>query len=313
MFESFDKMKKPSALLASDLHIREDNPICRKDELINTLILKLKFAKNICEKYNIPFLVAGDIFHRWKNSPNLLTLTIQNIPKMICIPGQHDLKFHQTNLYSQSSLAVLQAAKKAIVILKPGEIIDPSDHWPDQNNWLIVGFPFGTEVKSIRLRKGNSKKIICMIHDLVIKSKNPFPGAKVKVGHRLLKKFKYDLIVSGDNHQAFTDHHKDKLLINCGSISRQSSDQINHKPKFYLWYAKDNSYKEIEIPIENNVIDISHVKKEKEKNDRIDDYIDAMSSDYEKKLNFDTNIENHIRQNEVHKQTENFIWKWIEK
>lgn len=305
---------KPSVLLAADLHWREDNPACREDDFLKALIGKNLFAKEICEKYNIPMIIAGDIFHRWKNSPYLIKTVIESMPDFICIPGQHDLPRHSIELYKQSSLAVLEAAEKAIVILKPGEVVNPSDYWEVEDDWLIVGFPFGTEVKNFRRRKGDNRKAVCLIHDLIIKSKNSFPGAKVQVGHRLLNKFKgYNLIVSGDNHQSFIEEKENRLLINCGSISRQSSEQIDHEPKFYLWYAEDNSYKELKIPIEKNVISTAHNEKQKDKDQRIDDYIDAMSSNYNKQLDFEVNIENHIRENEVQEKTENFVWKWMEK
>jgi len=306
-------MKKPSALCASDLHWRIDSPICRTDDFVRAQIDKGLLAKSICEKYDIPMLVGGDIFEYSKNWPELIRIVIKSMPDFICIPGQHDLPKHNLELFTKSSLSVVEAAGKAIVLLEAGQILDPSElGWPDQKNWLVTGFPFGVEPISNRRRK-NGKRLVCMIHQLITEAVDPFPGADAEIGHKLLSKLAgYDLIVSGDNHQQFVATSGDKLLINCGSMSRQRGDQTDHQPKFYLWFAEDNSYEEVIIPIDKSVVIRTHLETKKERENRIDAYIDAMEHDYEIKLDFKTNLDLHIKGNNVDKETEQFIWGCLE-
>jgi len=306
-------LRKPSALCGADLHWRIDNPICRTDDFVRAQKEKGLLAKSICEKYNIPMLVAGDIFEYSKNWPELIRIVLKSMPDFICIPGQHDLPKHNLELFTKSSLSVIEAAGKAIVLLEPGLILDPSElGWPNQTDWLITGFPFGVEPKSNR-RRMNDKRMVCMIHQLVTEEKDPFPGANAEIGSRLLEKLVgYDLIISGDNHQQFVSTLRDKLLINSGSMSRQDARQINFQPKFYLWFAEDNSYEEINIPIDKSVVIQTHLETKKERENRIDAYIDAMEHDYEIKLDFKTNLELHIKGNDVDKETEQFIWGCLE-
>jgi len=302
-------MKKPSALCASDLHWRIDRPICRTDNFLEAQIQKGNLAKSICKKYDIPMLVGGDVFEYSKNWPELIRIVLQSMPDFICIPGQHDLPKHNLELFGTSSLSVIEAAGKAIVFLQAGQTLDPSVlGWEDQKDWLITGFPFGIEPTSNRRRK-NGKRLICMIHQLVTESKDPFPGANAEIGHKLLEKLVgYDLIISGDNHQQFVSTFDGRLLINSGSMTRQNADQMEHQPKFYLWFAEDNSYEEIIIPIDWSVVIRTHIETQKERDNRIDAYIDAMEHDYEVKLDFKSNLEVHIKGNNVEKEVESFIW-----
>jgi DNA repair exonuclease SbcCD nuclease subunit len=308
-------MNKPSALLAADYHLRDSQPLCRGDDFISAMIDTSDFIDNICEKYDIPLLIAGDVFHHWKPSPALLRLAIEHMPRFVAIPGQHDLPEHNLRLHPKSGLAVLEAAGIATVLKDPrGQVFLPEKIWPEQTDWLVTGYPYGSEPQSLRRRYPNRRKI-CMIHQLVSGNKLPFPGAETTGGRALLKNLPgYDLILSGDNHQQFTLEHRTRWVVNPGSVFRTVADQVEHQPAVYLWSAMDNQLEKILLPTESDIILRDHLDQQEEKDKRIDDYIECMENDYEVELDFEHNIREHIRLNgdAISKELTNFIFSCME-
>ena len=295
-------MKKPSALLASDWHWREDIPTCRVDDFMQAQICKAKYAKEICDKYNIPLLIAGDIFDHWKPSPELLRIALEYMPEFICIPGQHDNQNHNLELFNKSGLAVLQEANKAEVILNHETTIDC-------DGFTVVGFPYGIEPKPRRKRR-DQEPYICLIHMQISLEKAMF---ETRNAYDVLEGLKgYDLILSGDNHTRFDIEVNNRRLVNAGSVMRMDADQIDHKPCFYLWYAEDNSIEEIKIPIDKSVVVRTHINVQKEMDERIDTYIDSMKMDYSIKLNFRKNMQEHTNANKTEDNVKNIIWRWMQ-
>ena len=295
---------KPTALLISDLHARDDQPVCRIDNFLNTqreIFLDIKYQ---CEVESIPCLVAGDIFHKWKASPNLLRLMIETLPFMVVIPGQHDLPRHSMELYHQSGLAVLEAAGKAKVLYDGGVFT---------NDEIIVrGFAYGEKPNNYKRRRNDKRKRVCLIHDLITKSEDPFPDANATKAKSLLKELNsYDLILTGDNHQQFTEEYKGGLLVNCGSATRQRTSET-HQPGIYLWNADNNSVKKIEVDCDKEAVSQDHIEIQKKKDERIDEYIDAMNVDYSLKLDFKANINEHMRSNKTDRETKRIVLECME-
>lgn len=306
-------MNKPSAVLTADYHLRSDQPLCREDDFITAMITASDFIRQLCERYEIPLLIAGDVFNHWKPSPELLRLAIEIMPPFIAIPGQHDLPEHNLHLHPKSGLAVLEAAGVATVLKDPrGQVFLPEKEWAGQSNWLVVGYPYGSEPKSLR-RKYPSRRKICMVHQLVSHVKQAYPGAKNSTARALLNSLPgYDLILSGDNHQQFTLEHRSRWVINPGSVFRTKADQIDHRPAVYLWSAEDNSIERIELPVDKDIITRAHLEQEEQKDKRIDDYIEHMSQNYKIELSFKDNIYKHIEANKIDKALERFIHSCME-
>ena len=97
----------PDLILTSDWHLREDQTICRTDDFWQAQWNKVKQVAAIQEKYDCPVVHAGDLYHYWKPSPNLLRETITRLPKsFFSIFGNHDLP--QNNPSLQFSIRWLQ-------------------------------------------------------------------------------------------------------------------------------------------------------------------------------------------------------------
>lgn len=296
-------MKNPTAILMSDVHIRETIPECRTDDFLATFKRKLNFVKDLQKKHNdIPVLFAGDLFHHWKNSPFLLSWALRSLPNdIIAIPGQHDLQAHSLENVDKSSIKVLEEAGK-LTLLTNSSVISFSS-----KDIGISGFPW-----SIELGQASSlyPKNIALIHYLVYKGKEPFPGASEKGGtaKQIIKKMPgFDLIVSGDNHQTFVERVGNQLLVNPGSFMRTTAAQIDHKPCVFLWRASDNEIEQVFLPIEKNVISREHIDLENEKDERIESFVSRLKDNVEITLSFKSNLDRFVNKNKVREGVQKII------
>jgi len=280
--------KNPSAILCSDLHLREDTPIGRTDDYMQAQLRKLEFLWAEADKYQVPIFCSGDIFHKAKSSPYLESITINCLPEdMTIIPGQHDLPNHNIDNYGKSSLNVLETAQEALHM-----------HRVAYND--IATFDYIRRIGLIHtmVQKPNDKQ------DEIIGGTNAIT---------LLRKYPdLDLIVSGDNHKPFIVEYEGRLLVNPGSMMRMTAAQIDHKPRVYLWYAEDNTVEPAYYPIEENVISREHIEIQEQRDERIDAFVSRINDDYEIGLSFEKNLEEFFLSNKIRKPVQDIIWEEME-
>jgi predicted phosphodiesterase len=295
---------KPTAILCSDIHLRLTTPKCRTDNYFDTQAEKIKFIVDLREEYNCPILSPGDLFNKAKVDQELEIWAIENLPKnMVLVPGQHDLPNHNLKLFKKSSLGVLHSCGKVEVLLENKETLIYGSKIV-----RILGFPFGVEPKQVPRR---FNKEILMAHYFTYLGKT-WPGNQAPHARQLLRRLnKYDLILTGDNHIPFVLEEEGRLLVNPGSLMRLKSDQINHKPRVYLWYAESNTVEPVYIPIRQDVIDISHIEKQQERDERMEAFISIVKTQEKISFNFISNLENYFRDNKEPKEVKEIVWECL--
>jgi len=290
-------MMNPDCVLTSDWHIRADTPQCRTDDFTEAMWKKAQFICDLADKHEIPILLSGDLSHRpqWPNW--LIEKFMSIIPdvEIIAIPGQHDLPGHNLDAIPQSGFGVLYRSGY-ISIFTGSRLL---------NN--IKMFPFGVPISD------DPDATIAITHQMVIEDKPYWPGQVASSAKSLLKKFPdYKLILSGDNHQSFVVEYEGRLLVNPGSMMRSTADQIDHRPRVYLWEAKSNSVEAVYLPIEQGVIDRSHIDTKKEKDARIEAYTTRLSERYEVGLSYEENLNAYFEENRTRQQIKDRIWEACE-
>ena len=276
--------KPPSAILCADLHLRDSVPRARTDDYWKAQGEKLTTLWKLQYKYNCPVYCAGDIFHKAKSNPVIESLAIDHLPeKFYGIPGQHDLPDHNIDNFDKSSLGVLFAASTKIV-KNPFE------------EMFRIGEGVGLIHTFIQKLGDEQDKII--------------GGSSAKA---LLRKYPdLKLIVSGDNHKPFVYEYEGRLLVNPGSMMRMKADQIDHKPRVYLWYEESNTVEPVYFPIDDGVIDRIHLEREEKKDERIEAFVSHLNNDYTVGLDFKNNLEIFFRNNETKKAVQKQIWEAME-
>ncbi len=79
-----------------------------------------------------------------------------------------------------------------------------------------------------------------------------------------------------------------------------------------MYYAGDNSVKSIDIPIEKNVMNIEHLEIQKEKDERIQAFIDSFQEGGLETISFEDNLRLFFSHNNVSAEVKEMILKSIE-
>ena len=268
----------PSAILTSDWHLREDTPECRTDDFWQKQWDKVLLTQRLCLEYRCPVIHAGDLYNHWKPSPLLLTYTLRFIPENFwTVYGQHDLPQHNMNLSEKCGIDTLLASE-SICLCNNGH------------------FSTETSGETNIIHYGKSK--IAVWHKLVWEKNPPHWDTDGLTAERVLAEHpEFDLIVTGDNHQSFVVEYEGRLLVNPGSLTRQSADQINHRPAVFLWYAEDNSVEPYYLPVNLDDVTREHLDEVHKRDDRMDAFISSISQEWISGYNFERNIERFFRKN----------------
>jgi len=314
----------PICILTADWHIRPTVPVCRTDDFITAMWKKIDFVLDLAVQYRIPILIAGDVGlkSQWPNwleeefIRRVKSTSTANGGKPVdifAIPGQHDLPDHNLDLWRKSSIGVLHAAE-AVIFWGVN-----NDYWPNKYQSLektflesIFSFPYGIEISHLDRKKHvTADPVVAIAHTLVTeRAPESFlaeHGACSAMS--LLKKFpEYDLILVGDNHKSFVIESEGRLLVNPGSLMRTTADQADHKPRVYLWYAQENRVEPVYLPIEEGVIDRTHIDLQAAKDERIEAYVSRLSEEVEIGLSFEGNLESYFKSNRIRKPVQDKVW-----
>lgn len=281
--------RKILAILTSDWHLREDVPVCRTDDFIKAQWEKVQYIKKLQEKYSCVIIHAGDLFHHWKPSPALLTETMRNLPKDFhTVYGNHDLPQHNLELADKSGVTTL--AEAGFLTLLPG------GHWKTQPAVLV--YPV-SELK------------LAVTHTMTWFKELPFPGCTSPDAYRLLRKYPdIDLIVTGDNHQSFAVKKDNQWLVNPGSLTRQTANQINHAPAVYLWDGED-VFPEY-LPAAPEVVSREHLDRIEKRDARLEAFINSLSDEWEVAISFEENLRRFFEKNKIRQSVQEIIYKVLD-
>lgn len=284
-------MKKADAILCGDIHLREDTPICRTDEFQQTQFDKLLFIASLQREHNCPVLCSGDLFDKAKPSLEFFSLVLQLIPdEFYTVYGNHDLPNHSMLEEKKSGIWALHVA---------------------QGVKRLQGTHFN-QVPEKPSFKINGRNILVW-HVMTYKNELPFPGCTDLKARSILHKYpQYDLILTGDNHQPFTQEYKGRLLVNPGSMMRQTADQIDYKPAVWLYYSKTNTVEPVYLPINKNAVTREHLDVVEEKENRILAFIETLNKEGLDFVNFKQNLRVFLQKNKTNEKVIDIINKFTE-
>lgn len=293
-------MKKVLAILTADWHLREDTPICRKDNFEVTQWKKVDFISDLQRQHDCVVLHAGDLFDYWKPSPYLLSQTILHLPrKFYTVYGNHDLPQHDMLLQRKSGVYTLYAAK-ALNIL-------PFFHY-NQFKYYNFEFPFETEYPI---------EGVVAIHQMVYQHELPWPGCTDYRANELISAWKkkmepsYKVLLTGDNHKSFVVEDQGIVLVNPGSLTRQKADQIDHQPCVYLLYS-DYSVEKVYLPFDESAVTREHLVNKKERDERLEAFVSSLSQDWEAELDYEKEVEKFLKMNNISESVKSIVYRALD-
>ena len=289
---------KVDAILTADWHIRSTVPVCRIDKYLETMFSKIGWVSDLQVKYDCPVYHAGDLFHKWEPGSFILGKLINKMPdQFYTVPGNHDLPQHNIELLEKSGLTVLSEARKIIVINNENKI-----NRKNNLDTYIYGASYGSKLPEMK----GLDVLIC--HEMIYQQPEHWQKENGSQAMAFLKKHKgYQLIVTGHNHKPFTAEYKGRLLVNPGSLMRMTADQKDYKPRVYLWNKESNTIKIEYIPIDSKAVETVYLEKTKERDERMESFIDRLQSSKEVGLSFEKNLENYLANNRVRSSVKDVI------
>lgn len=286
--------------ITGDWHLTDKTPRCRVDDYPETQKKKLEWIFNKCIEEGVRLLLQpGDFFDSSKLKDKVKTYWIDNLPNSIqiyTVPGQHDMRYHTSDI-DDTPMGVLYAADSIEVI---NEVPKYLAHWGEPNTW-IYGSGWNDPIPELADTSGPACHI-WVTHRMVIKEKLWEAQTHYEKGDVLLKRTKFDLIVSGDNHQAFQYEYEGRKLVNCGSLMRSTIDQVTHEPQMAIYDTETKELEVIKIPIEpaEKVMQVEVARKEKERNEKMIEFIENFAeSQGDIKFDFRRNLTDFIKANDV--------------
>lgn len=225
---------KVVAILVADIHLCHSPPVARalEPDWYAAMQRSLDEIRALSIQYDdVPILCAGDVFDRWNSNAALINFAIRNVPKMHAIPGQHDLPLHRYDMMDRSAFDTLQLAG-VLNVLEPGVFTLVSD------GIHVQGFPWGTPVEPLRaeFRSWPGLKVALVHSFLWLDKSTSYPGAPEtgQVSEAKKNMEGWDVVVFGDNHRGFLVEDDDLSILNCGTVFRRRSNELDYVPKVGL-------------------------------------------------------------------------------
>jgi len=286
----------PDAILTADWHLRETTPICRTDDFWRAQWDKVEEVTRLQIKYNCPVIHAGDLFDHWKPSPYLLSQAFLKLPNRFwTIYGNHDLPQHNLDLSVKSGVYTLVSGFRINLLASA--------------HWNIDNLREDLQAHTIHLKKSE----LLVWHIMTYHGEPPWPGCTDFSAKQILEMFpQFDLILTGHNHKSFIVEHEGRWLVNPGALTRQTVDQIDHRPCVYLWYGESREVKPYYLPCKKDVISKEHLTYAKAKDERIEAFINRLNQDHLTSISFERNLEIFEKQNRVRKSVMDLVWKAVQ-
>lgn len=301
--------QNPDAIITSDLHLRDSSPINRIDDYIEAQKTKLIELRNLQQKYQCPVICAGDVFDKAIPSPWLIGFAYEYLPKWFyTVIGNHDLPHKSEAMEMKSGLYLLEKIGR-INVMRPGQMYQINVNNIDLR---ISGVGYTDKLDPDRFpKKDPGMKSILVMHKMTWKGAADFPDAYGYESQSLLRQLhtKFDLIVSGDNHNQFSDKYRKSIIINPGTMMRNSIDKIDFNPKFCLYYSTTNDIAWVPFTINKNVFDEKMIEDRKERDVRVKAYIEHLKSDGQIELDFLKKLEKAMEINECSDKMKEVIWE----
>lgn len=296
-------------LITGDWHLTDNRPENRTDDYEKTVLRKLDFLLQKAVENKVEMILhPGDIFDSPKPSYYFFTKVMKRIKRIhpiwfACCYGQHDLRYRNKD----------DTALKALALACSGNIVlDLNDH-----NFIskigIYSAGYGEEVPDFMKAYGWFK--ILLTHRMIVYDKLWKSQESFEYCNTFLRKNKFDLIVSGDNHNSFRYVLGNRSLFNCGSMMRSTIAQVHHKPIFYIMDTSKGmiSLEQYYIPIEyaEDVFRMNKIEQEKDRNNQLDAFVSGLSEHKEMGMSFGDNMESYMNKNKIEPSIRQIIMEGI--
>ena len=286
-------------MITGDWHITLECPVRRMDNYWEALTGKLLWiAETFQEEKCSAIVQPGDFFDSFRANDYLKSFVIDLFRdiKILTVFGQHDLKYHNVNV-ANTPLSLLGTVGTVKILNHKPHVL---------GNTAFFGASWNEPIP----KNGEPPNVLVM-HRMVIDTEKLWPGQTGFLWAEELNHIKFDLVITGDNHQSF---RRDKV-INCGSLMRSRIDQKDHRPCVWICDLDTMKTKQLFIPIKpaSEVFDTEAASQEKEINEKLDLFVRNLRQTGNRlDLDFRKNLYQAIKDNEIDQEIVDIIHEAME-
>lgn len=271
-------------LLTADWHLRGERPRCRMDaDWVDSQRQDIRWVVSTANDFRVPLVLVGDIFHLPRVATEVVNMLISELAlaenPVYILAGNHDLPYHSYDHVEKCSFGTLRQMPN-IVEMGPEFV---------QGN--ICGAPFGLDKPAPTLAR--------FVHRLVFPDDKSRPmGVECgQIAEELLAEFpEQTWIFTGDYHHAFHFEQNGRHVVNPGCLNIQAADMIGYSPRVALVDLKRESVEWLNIPAAATITTDQYLVKAAEKEERIEAFLDAVSTGGAVSLSFADNLAAKIQQ-----------------
>lgn len=293
-----------------DLHFRESSPRVRIDDYLPMLVGKVEWGLE--QVHPDVIILPGDIFNDCHASYNLISIVAglfsQVDAEVFVIAGQHDQRYHTSDLSNTPLNTLIQAG-----VFK---LLDEKGCYREEICFRGIGY--SDELLLIPepdLVSPNTDFHVLVLHRLIIKDVKLWAGQEgFTYSKTLLKENKYNLIITGDNHQNFTDVYENRGLINPGSVMRSRIDQADHEPAMYVFDTETSELERYQIPIRpfSEVVDLDIEEITRGISQGARAFADALNDDSDEfEIKYVSNLKVYMKKNDIREGVQEVIWEAV--
>lgn len=289
-------------ILTADWHLREDLPRCRVDkDWIQTQKNALGQILSICRQKNCNLYVVGDLFHR--SSEFRMVRMVQSLAdelektslRLYYLAGNHDLKYHSSLNLDSSAIGLLRSSNNCRYIKEnPLENLDAPNfdeevQFADTADYLFLHTLCFPDMKSIP------------------------PNVNATFAKELLEEYpKIKWIFTGDYHGNFHYEWNGRHVVNSGCLLRQAVDMKDHQCGVYYIDTDKEEVEFIPIKDEEDLVDDSYIIEEKERDERIESFVDKLKQTDLVTLDYLENVEKALMDNSISDKVKDVIRELLE-
>jgi DNA repair exonuclease SbcCD nuclease subunit len=260
--------------LGGDQHLTNHKPKNRIDDYPAKVISKFRQEFEIAHEADCTCIVfPGDLFETHRENHKVVQSVMDVLNEypdisVLVVAGQHDQKYHNDDLSGTAFQTLITSGYFRLLGAKP-LTVDGVDFY---------GASWKEDIPEIDDFNGTN---ILVTHRMIVNEKLWAEQEGHTWANHLLLKTKFDLIVSGDNHQQFTSSKGSRHLVNMGSMMRSTIAQVNHEPALTIYDTEDKTITVVPLTIEpiDKVMSIVKAEKEKEQKLQTAAFVESMKGD----------------------------------
>jgi len=290
-------------ICCADLHLRADVPECRKETPEEWLLhqkVRLDFIRDKANEKNQSVIISGDIFDSPRPPLSIVNMFLQFVKEVnslvLVIYGNHDI-LQRSNDLSNTAFGTIALFNNCIVVT-------------DEFYTIVSGLPYS----DLPLKDWTScdKGDFLAIHAYIVEKEsdiNPLFKTPQTLALDVLKKYPQKYIICGDHHKSYCVEHEGRFLINCGSLTKQTSKDKDKE--LCIWEVLDEEVTRIPLPIDLGCYD-SHLEIVHLRSGLTTALVERLQNEKGDSINFDEIVKEGLTNNEVSGYTQEVVKNLME-